>query len=406
MFGGTSVRPRRQRHEAVNYQFSRARPGLTLKALRYMAKLSEAPSISVAACPPQPLHGRGALTNADGRFEPYAHAAADDGWGSLEEALPPLKTTVSIDTPRTIIARNDSPDIPFTQSINPYRGCEHGCIYCYARPSHAYLGLSPGLDFETRLIAKPTAARLLEQELRRPGYAVSPIALGSNTDPYQPIERKLRITRQILEVLAAHEHPFTIVTKSALVERDLDLLAPMAEKNLCVVFVSVTTLDGDLARRLEPRAAAPARRLRAIQALAAAGVPTGAMFAPAIPAINDHEMEAVLEAAARAGARHAGWTLLRLPYEIKDLFKKWLAVHAPGRAEHVLSLLRQSRGGRENDPRFGHRFRGEGEYAGLLARRFRLACRRFGLNRERLALDTARFRPPVRVGDQLDLFAG
>lgn len=343
--------------------------------------------------------GRGSLSNRDGRFEPYAHAADDDGWGSLDEELPPFKTTVSVDATRTIIARNDSPDIPFTQSVNPYRGCEHGCIYCYARPSHAYLGLSPGLDFETRLIAKPTAARLLEQELRRPGYAVSPIALGSNTDPYQPIERRLRVTRQILEVLAAHEHPFTIVTKSALVERDLDLLAPMAEKNLCAVFVSVTTLDGDLARRLEPRAAAPTRRLRAIQALAAAGVPTGAMFAPAIPALNDHEMEAVLEAAAVAGVRHAGWTLLRLPHEIKDLFKEWLAVHAPGRAEHVLSLLRQSRGGRENDPRFGHRFRGEGEYAGLLARRFRLACRRLGLNRERLALDTARFRPPARAGD-------
>ncbi len=354
----------------------------------------------------QAHRGRGALSNRDGRFEPYAHAAGDDGWGGPEEALPPLKITVSADTTRTIIARNDSPDIPFTQSINPYRGCEHGCIYCYARPSHAYLGLSPGLDFETRLVAKPAAARLLEQELRRPGYAVSPIALGSNTDPYQPIERKLRITRQILEVLAAHEHPFTIVTKSALVERDLDLLAPMAEKNLCAVFVSVTTLDGDLARRLEPRAAAPTRRLRAIRALAGAGIPTGAMFAPAIPALNDHEMEAVLEAAADAGARHAGWTLLRLPHEIKDLFKEWLAVHAPGRAAHVVSLIRQSRGGRENDPRFGHRFRGEGEYAGLLARRFRLACRRLGLNREQLALDTERFRLPVRVGDQLDLFTG
>ena len=372
----------------------------------------------------QGRRGRGALSNRDGRFEAYQYEPADDavqgctnaasagcaeaadGWGSLDEALPPLKITVSVDTTRTIIARNDSPDIPFTQSINPYRGCEHGCIYCYARPSHAYLGLSPGLDFETRLVAKPQAARLLEQELRRPGYAVSPIALGSNTDPYQPIERKLRITRQILEVLVAHQHPFTIVTKSALVERDLDLLAPMAEKNLCAVFVSVTTLDNDLARRLEPRAAAPTRRLRAIQTLAGAGVPTGAMFAPAIPALNDHEMEAVLEAAALAGARHAGWTLLRLPHEIKDLFKEWLAVHVPGRAEHVLSLIRQSRGGRENDPRFGHRFRGEGEYAGLLARRFRLACRRLGLNRKSLALDITRFTPPKGAGDQLELSIG
>ncbi len=367
---------------------------------------SEHPTSLHGGNAPRIQRGRGALTNADGRFEPCRHEAADDGWGSIEAELPPFKTTISVDATRTIIARNDSPDIPFTQSINPYRGCEHGCIYCYARPSHAYLGLSPGLDFETRLVAKPAAARLLEQELRRPGYRVSPIALGSNTDPYQPIERKLRITRQILEVLAAHDHPVTIVTKSALVERDLDILASMAEKNLCAVFVSVTTLDSELARRLEPRAAAPHRRLQAIRALAGAGIPSGAMFAPAIPALNDNEMEAVLEAAARAGARHAGWTLLRLPYEIKDLFKEWLATHVPGRAEHVLSLIRQSRGGRENDPRFGHRFRGEGEYAGLLARRFRLACRRLGINRERLALDTAHFRLPVRTGDQMALPIG
>jgi DNA repair photolyase len=350
--------------------------------------------------------GRGALSNRDGRFEPYAHEADDDGWGSLDEALPPLQTTVHEDATRRILARNDSPDLPFSQSINPYRGCEHGCIYCYARPSHTYLGFSAGLDFETQIVAKPRAAELLAAELRRPGYRVSPIALGSNTDPYQPLERKLRITRQVLEVLAAHAHPLTIVTKSALVERDLDLLVPMAQEYLCAVFVSVTTLDSELARHLEPRATAPARRLEAIRALARAGVPTGVMFAPAIPALNDHEMEAVLEAAAAAGARHAGWTLLRLPYEIKDLFKEWLAVHAPGRAEHVLSLIRQSRGGRENDPRFGHRFRGEGEYAELLARRFRLACRRLGLNRQRLALDITRFNPPKIAGDQLDLFAG
>lgn len=348
--------------------------------------------------------GRGALTNTDGRFEPYGHEAVDDGWGSLEEALPPFKTTVSVDSSRTIIARNDSPDIPFAQSINPYRGCEHGCIYCYARPSHAYLGMSPGLDFETRLVAKPQAARLLEQELRRPGYRVSPIALGSNTDPYQPVERRLCITRQILEVLAAHAHPLTIVTKSALVERDIDILAPMAEKKLAAVFVSVTTLDGELARHLEPRAAAPHRRLQAIRALARAGIPTGVMFAPAIPALNDHEVEAVLEAAAQAGARHAGWTLLRLPHEIKDLFREWLAVHAPGRAEHVLSLIRQARGGKENDPRFGHRMRGCGPYAGMLTRRFALACKRLGLNREELTLDTSHFRRPVRAGEHK--FAG
>lgn len=347
--------------------------------------------------------GRGALSNRDGRFEPYAREAADDGWGGLEEALPPLKTTVHVDATRTIIARNDSPDIPFSQSINPYRGCEHGCIYCYARPSHTYLGFSAGLDFETQILAKPRAAQLLEAELRRPGYRVSPIALGSNTDPYQPVERKLRITRQILEVLAAHDHPLTIVTKSALVERDLDILAPMAEKNLCAVFVSVTTLDHGLARRMEPRASAPSRRLEAIRSLAQAGVPTGVMFAPAIPALNDHEMEAVLEAAAGVGARFAGWTLLRLPHEIKDLFKEWLAAHAPGRAEHVLSLIRQSRGGRENDPRFGHRFRGEGEYAGLLGQRFRLACERFHFNHDDLELDTGRFRRPACTGDQLSL---
>ncbi len=343
--------------------------------------------------------GRGALSNHDGRFEPYAHEAADDGWSALEEELPSLKTTVHVDATRTIIARNDSPDIPFSQSINPYRGCEHGCIYCYARPSHTYLGFSAGLDFEAQIVAKPRAAQLLEAELRRPGYRVSPIALGSNTDPYQPLERKLRITRQVLEVLAAHEHPLTIVTKSALVERDLDLLAPMAQKRLCAVFVSVTTLDHGLARRLEPRTSAPARRLEAVRRLAQAGVPTGVMFAPAIPALNDHEMEVVLEAAAGAGARFAGWTLLRLPHEIKDLFTEWLAVHAPGRAEHVLSLIRQSRGGRENDPRFGSRFRGQGEYAGLLARRFHLASTRLDLNRDELALDETRFHLPARTGD-------
>ena len=274
---------------------------------------------------------------------------------------------------------------------------------CYARPSHAYLGFSPGLDFETQIVAKPRAAELLAVELRRPGYRVSPIAFGTNTDPYQPVERKLRITRQVLEVLAAHEHPLTIVTKSALVERDLDILAPMARKNLCAAFVSVTTLDNNLARRLEPRAAAPARRIEAIRSLAQAGVPTGVMFAPAIPALNDHELESVLEAAAAAGARFAGWTLVRLPYEIKDLFKEWLATHAPGRAEHVLSLIRQSRGGRENDPRFGHRMRGHGEYARMLARRFRLTCARLALNRAALTLDETRFHLPAHTGDQLTL---
>ncbi len=348
--------------------------------------------------------GRGALGNADGRFEPYAHVAIDDGWGSLDAEPAPLKTTVTIDSTRTIICRNDSPDIPFTQSINPYRGCEHGCIYCYARPSHAYLGLSPGLDFETRLYAKPQAARLLEIELRKPGYRPSPIALGANTDPYQPIERKLGITRAILEVLAAYRHPCSIVTKSALVERDLDILAPMAEQRLIQVFVSVTTLNRALARSMEPRAAAPPRRLATIRALAEAGIPVGVLSAPVIPALNDAEIESILEASRAAGARWAGYVLLRLPHELKELFKEWLARHAPLKAAHVMSLIRQARGGRENDPRFGSRMRGQGEFAELIERRFRLACRRLDLNREPPALDTGRFRPPARCGDQLGLF--
>lgn len=349
-------------------------------------------------------HGRGALSNAAGRFEASCHAAIDDGWGSLDAELPALKTTVMPDRARTIIARNDSPDIPFRQSINPYRGCEHGCVYCYARPSHAYLGLSPGLDFESRLYAKHDAAPLLERELSRPGYVPEPIALGANTDPYQPIERRLRITRAVLEVLARHRHPFTIVTKSALIERDLDILAPLARDNLCAVYISVTTLDRRLARRLEPRAAAPQRRLAAMRRLADAGVPTGVMFAPVIPALNDHELEAVLAAAGAAGARFAGRVLLRLPHEVKDLFREWLATHAPLKARHVMSLVRATRGGRDNDARFGTRMTGSGEYARLLAQRFDLACRRLGLNREKLALDRRSFRVPQRAVMQLGLF--
>ncbi len=347
--------------------------------------------------------GRGARSNAAGRFESRRHEIVDDGWGSLDEPLPPLATTVSADHARTIINRNDSPDIPFDQSINPYRGCEHGCIYCYARPSHAYLGLSPGLDFETRLYAKPDAAALLARELARPGYGPSPIALGSNTDPYQPVERRLKITRAILEVLLAHRHPVTIVTKSALVERDLDLLAPLAAEGLAAVFVSVTTLDRALTRRLEPRAAAPPRRLETIAALAAAGVPVGVMFAPVIPALNDMEMEAVLEQAAARGARHAGMTLLRLPLELKQLFREWLEANVPLKAAHVRSLLRATHGGREYDPAFGRRMSGEGEYAVLLAKRFALACKRLGLNAGEIALDASRFRVPGAAG-QLGLF--
>src|SRR5690606_20442510 len=335
--------------------------------------------------PPLARKGRGAASNAAGRFEPYRHEAEDDGWGAPEEEVPALRTTVHVDAARTIITRNDSPDIPFDRSINPYRGCEHGCVYCYARPSHAYLGLLPGLDFETRLYRKPDAAALLRKELRAPGYRPAPIALGTNTDPYQPIERRERVTRAILEVLAECAHPVTIVTKSARIERDLDLLAPMARRHLVQVYLSVTTLEHELARRLEPRASSPSRRLAAIAALSRAGIPTGVMVAPVIPVLTDGEMEAILAAAREAGASSAGYVLLRLPHEVKDLFKEWLAVHAPLSAERVMARVRETRAGKENDPRFGTRMRGQGVYAQALAQRFRLACRRLGLaRRERL----------------------
>ncbi len=348
--------------------------------------------------------GRGALTNTDGRFEPYRHEVVDDGWGGIDAEAPVPRTTVGVDTTRTIITRNDSPDVPFEQSINPYRGCEHGCIYCYARPTHAYLGLSPGLDFETRLFAKPNAAALLEQEIRRPRYRVTPIAMGTNTDPYQPVERRLGITRQILEVLAAYDHPVSIVTKSALIERDIDLLAPMAAKGLIQVFITVTTLDRKLARRLEPRASVPQRRIDTIRALSAAGIPVGAMVAPVIPALNDGETETILKICHRVGARWAAYVLLRLPHEIKHLFKEWLEVNAPLKAAHVMVLVRQTHGGKENDPCFGSRMSGTGEYAEIIRRRFRLACKRLGLNQSQLTLDTTRFHIPARRGDQLNLF--
>ncbi len=350
--------------------------------------------------------GRGATFNPANRFRRDTREACDDGWAGdgEDEALPPLATTVTVQPARTIIARNDSPDIPFDRSINPYQGCEHGCVYCYARPSHAYHDLSPGLDFETRLFAKPAAAELLRRELARPGYACAPIALGTNTDPYQPVERDWRITRSVLEVLAECEHPFTIVTKSALVERDLDLIAPMAAKGMARVYLSVTTLDGALARAMEPRAAAPRRRLRTIAALSAAGVPAGVMVAPLIPQLNDRDLEAILEAAAAAGARHAGWVMLRLPREVAPLFRDWLDVHRPLRAAHVMSLVRQVHGGRDYDATFGLRQRGRGEIAQLVARRFAIACRRLRLDGERAALDTSRFRPPRSRGGQLDLF--
>ena len=349
--------------------------------------------------------GRGTLSNAVGRFEPHQRAAIDDGWGSADEPALPLETSLIEDTTRTIIARNQSPDIPFDRSINPYRGCEHGCVYCFARPTHAYLGLSPGLDFESRLFYKPRAAELLRGELSKPSYRCQPMALGTNTDPYQPIERKLAITRQILEVLAEFNHPVTIVTKGALVQRDIDILAPMAARRMARVAVSITTLDRTLARRMEPRAATPERRLETIRALSEAGIPASVMAAPMIPGLNDHELEAILEAARDHGASAAGWVLLRLPLEIKDLFTEWLETNVPMRARHVLSLVRDTRHGKHNSAEWGERMRGEGAYADLIAQRFRLALKRLGLDqRERTPLDVSQFRPPPKKGDQLSLF--
>jgi DNA repair photolyase len=357
-----------------------------------------------------PARGRGATFNPQNRYRREGREAYDDGWHapSTEPAAgnepAPLKTTVTIQPARTIIAHNASPDIPFNQSINPYQGCEHGCIYCYARPTHAYHDLSPGLDFETKLFAKPNAPALLRAELAKKGYRCDPIALGTNTDPYQPIEREWKVTRQILEVLAAHEHPFTIVTKSALVERDLDLIAPMAAKNMARIYISITTLDREMARTLEPRAATPPRRLQAMKALADAGVPVGVLVAPVIPQLNDRDLEAILEAAAAQGASQAGWIMLRLPLEVAPLFRDWLAAHYPMRAEHVMSVLRQLRGGRDYDAQFGVRMRGTGPFAELIEKRFALACKRLELNRDRTPLDVSRFRPPVPPGpQQLDL---
>ncbi|GIX28151.1 MAG: radical SAM protein [Burkholderiales bacterium] len=353
--------------------------------------------------PVVPRKGRGAPSNLQGRFERWGREAFDDGWSSEEEELPPLKTEVTLVQAKSILTRNVSPDIPFDRSINPYQGCEHGCIYCYARPTHAYWGLSPGLDFETKLIAKANAAALLRSELSAPGYRPDVISIGANTDPYQPIERELKITRSILEVLAECEHPFGIITKNALIERDIDLLAPMAEKNLVRAFVSVTNLDNSLARRLEPRTSAPMRRLEAVRRLAAAGIPVGVMVAPVIPFLTDRFMEEVLERAREAGATLAGYVLLRLPHEVAPLFKAWLEVHYPMKAEHVMSLIHQMRGGRDYDSNFGTRHRGTGIFAELIARRFQLACERLGFNRAQPPLDTSRFRPP-RAGSQLDLF--
>ena len=354
---------------------------------------------------PARIKGRGAASNPEGRFETRAKTREDDGWHRDDEPAPRPETVVTEERARSIISRNDSPDIHFEQSINPYRGCEHGCVYCYARPSHGYLNLSAGIDFETKLFAKTNAAGLLRAELGKRGYACSPINLGANTDPYQPIERRYRITRSILEVLAEHGHPCTIITKNALIERDLDLLVPMAQAKLVHAFVSVTSLDNRLSATLEPRASAPHRRLEAVGNLNAAGVPCGVMVAPIIPMVTDRWVEQIVERAAAAGARHAGYTVLRLPYELKDLFKDWLALNVPERAEHVMSLIRQMRGGRDNDPRFGTRMRGEGEFAELIRQRFALACRRFGISRGRdIVLDTAQFAPPRAESPQAELF--
>jgi len=337
--------------------------------------------------------GRGAASNVNSRFDDHDRESFDDGWGSLDEEAPPLRTEVAIDATRKVITYNDSPDIPFDRTINPYRGCEHGCIYCYARPSHAYLGLSPGLDFESRLQAKPDAPEILRRELAKPGYRCAPIALGMNTDAYQPIEREYRITRGILEVLAETRHPVTMVTKSALVERDIDLLAPMAAQRLTSVYVTITTLDRSVARRLEPRAAAPERRLETIRRLSEAGIPTGVMVAPVIPALTDHDMERILEMAAAAGGLGAGYVLLRLPHEVAPLFEEWLQRHYPLKAEHVMSLIRQSRGGKAYDATFHTRMKGEGLFAELISKRFKLACERLGLNRNRNTLDCSLFTP-------------
>ena len=347
--------------------------------------------------------GRGAVTNRSGRFEPTERVVEDDGWGSSEE-LPAFKTEVTLEKPKTVITRNDSPDISFDRSINPYRGCEHGCVYCFARPTHAYMGLSPGLDFETKLFVKEGVPELLERELSAPGYAPRTIAIGTNTDPYQPIERERRVMRSILEVLARANHPVGIVTKSALVTRDLDILGPMAEKGLAKVALSVTTLDPKLARTMEPRASTPAKRLDAIRQLAEAGVPASVMVAPVIPSLNDSEIESILEAAHAAGAREAGYVLLRLPLEVRDLFREWLLEHHPAKLRHVLSLIRSTRGGKDYDAKWGERMTGDGPYAWMIGRRFEIAAERLGFNKRRLKLRTDLFSPPKRAGEQLSLF--
>ena len=352
--------------------------------------------------------GRGAALSPQVRFDALKRETVDDGWHEAQSAeraekvLAAPATTVTVQLAKSILSHNTSPDLPFSQSINPYYGCEHGCSYCYARPSYAYWGLSPGLDFETKLFAKPNAAELLAKELSRPGYQCSTINIGANTDPYQPAEREWKITRAVLEVCAAFNQPVGIITKNALVERDIDILAAMAAKGLVKVFISCASLDAQLARKLEPRASAPYRRIEAVKRLSAAGIPTGVLVAPVIPMINDKDLEAALTAAHEAGATEAYYTLIRLAHELKTLFRDWLEIHFPQRAGHVMSLIRQSHGGRDNDPRFGHRMRGDGAFADLIALRFKKTCKRLGLNQRRFALDTSAFQVPENATTTTD----
>lgn len=351
---------------------------------------------------PDRNRGRSAGINPSGRFEPVSRHVFDDGWNSLEE-LPPFKKEVQVEKPRTIITRNESPDISFDRSINPYRGCEHGCVYCFARPTHSFMGLSPGLDFESKLFAKPDAARMLDRELSKPGYQPRTIAIGTNTDPYQPIEKQYRIMREILEVLEARGHPVGIVTKSALVTRDIDILSRMAERGLAKVALSVTTLDRMLARTMEPRASTPTKRLEAIRQLSDAGVPASVMVAPIIPGLTDPEMERILDSARAAGAREAGYVVLRLPLEVAPIFKDWLLRHYPDRYRHVMSLIRSMRDGKDYDSEWGRRMKGAGPYAWQIGRRFEIAAKRLGLNAERRQLRTDQFVAGSGVGEQLML---
>jgi DNA repair photolyase len=352
----------------------------------------------------RPIRGRGAVSNPTGRYERYQRDPFDDGWESSDLEPRPIQTSITPEKTRTIIARNDSPDVPFDRSINPYKGCEHGCVYCFARPTHAYLDLSPGLDFESRIVSKPDAPERLVEELAHPKYKCEVIALGANTDPYQPAERKLEITRRILDVLAEHEHPVSAVTKSNLVLRDLDRLAALAEKRLAFVLLSLTTLDRVLARHMEPRAPTPERRIQAMRLLSDAGVPVGVLSSPMIPGLNDSELESILDASARAGAGFAGYIMIRLPLEVKELFTEWLETHYPAKASKIIHLIRESHGGKLYEPEFGIRMRGTGEYADMLEKRFQAAVRRFGLSTETPVLDSSRFRVPPRRGDQIRLF--